>query len=64
MLRDLIFIKRSCIVLYLVLQIFIEFATSSDSKAASEALAGRKFDSRVVVTAYYDPDRYYRNEFS
>lgn len=45
-------------------KIFIEFATSSDSKAASEALAGRKFDSRVVVTAYYDPDRYYKNEFS
>jgi len=45
-------------------KIFIEFATSSDTKAASEALAGRKFANRVVVTSYYDPDRYYRNEFS
>lgn len=44
-------------------KVFIEFATSNESKTASEALAGRKFASRVVVTSYFDPDKYYRNEF-
>jgi len=44
-------------------KIFIEFATSGDAKQASDALAGRKFANRVVVTAYYDPDLYARQEF-
>lgn len=44
-------------------KVFIEFATNNESKTASEALAGRKFASRVVVTSYFDPDKYYRNEF-
>jgi len=45
-------------------KIFIEYATPNEAKTASEALAGRKFASRVVVTSYYDPDKYYRGEFS
>jgi len=45
-------------------KIFIEYATSNETKVASEALAGRKFANRVVVTSYYDPEMYYRNEFS
>ncbi|XP_066910518.1 splicing factor U2AF 65 kDa subunit-like [Clytia hemisphaerica] len=45
-------------------KIFIEYATPNEAKAASEALAGRKFASRVVVTSYYDPDKYYRSELA
>jgi splicing factor U2AF subunit len=44
-------------------KVFIEYATSNECKAASEALAGRKFASRVVVTSYYDPEKYYRADF-
>jgi len=44
-------------------KIFIEYASPAESRTASEALAGRKFANRVVVTSYYDPDAYYRNEF-
>jgi len=44
-------------------KIFLEYATSSDARRASEALAGRKFSSRVVVTAFYDPELYARQEF-
>ena len=50
-------------ILHFFFQIFIEFATSGDAKQASDALAGRKFANRVVVTAYYDPDLYARQEF-
>ena len=45
-------------------QIFIEYMTPPECRAASEALAGRKFASRVVVTSYYDPEKYYRSEFT
>jgi len=45
-------------------KIFIEYMTPPECRAASEALAGRKFASRVVVTSYYDPEKYYRSEFS
>jgi len=45
-------------------KIFIEYASAQESRSASEALAGRKFANRVVVTSYYDPEAYYRNEFS
>ncbi|XP_057310882.1 splicing factor U2AF 65 kDa subunit-like [Hydractinia symbiolongicarpus] len=45
-------------------KIFIEYTSSSEAKTASEALAGRKFANRVVVTSYYDPDMYFRSELS
>ncbi|TNN52841.1 Splicing factor U2AF subunit [Liparis tanakae] len=32
-------------------------------KKAMQALTGRKFANRVVVTKYYDPDKYHRHEF-
>lgn len=44
-------------------KIFIEYFTSGDCKKASEGLAGRKFANRVVVTAFYDPELYARQEF-
>jgi len=44
-------------------KVFIEFSNPSESHAASEALGGRKFANRVVVTAYYDPDLYADKQF-
>lgn len=44
-------------------KIFVEFCNSTDSQNACKALSGRKFANRVVVTSYYDPDRYHRREF-
>lgn len=44
-------------------KIFLEYEDESDARRASEALAGRKFSNRVVVTAYYDPEMYARQEF-
>ncbi|KAK3586071.1 hypothetical protein CHS0354_033192 [Potamilus streckersoni] len=44
-------------------KIFVEFNSVIDCQKAQQALAGRKFSNRVVVTQYYDPDRYHRREF-
>lgn len=41
----------------------IEFTSSSDCQAAQLSLTGRKFSNRVVVTSYFDPDKYHRREF-
>jgi len=45
-------------------KIYIEYTTPQEAGAASEALAGRKFQSRIVVTSYYDPEMYARNELT
>lgn len=44
-------------------KIFVEFTSINDCQKAQSALTGRKFANRVVVTSYYDPDRYHRREF-
>ncbi|CAF1250656.1 unnamed protein product [Adineta ricciae] len=44
-------------------KIFVEFTSISECQKAQQALSGRKFSDRVVVTSYYDPDRYHRREF-
>jgi len=44
-------------------KIFVEFNSVGDSQKAMQSLTGRKFNNRVVVTSYYDPDRYHRREF-
>ncbi|XP_076443173.1 splicing factor U2AF 50 kDa subunit-like [Babylonia areolata] len=44
-------------------KIFVEFNSVIDCQKAQQALAGRKFSSRVVVTSYFDPDAYHRREF-
>jgi len=45
-------------------KIFIEYMSPGEASVASEALAGRKFQNRVVVTSYYDPQLYARNELT
>ena len=49
--------------LFCSLQIFVEFSSVVDCQKAQENLAGRKFAHRVVVTSYFDPDKYHRREF-
>ncbi|CAM9744026.1 unnamed protein product [Lampetra planeri] len=44
-------------------KIFVEFSSILDCQRAQQALSGRKFASRVVVSKYYDPDKYHRREF-
>ncbi|XP_027036042.1 splicing factor U2AF 50 kDa subunit-like [Pocillopora damicornis] len=44
-------------------KIFVEFGSPDDSKSAAQALAGRKFANRVVVTSFYAPEMYHRKEF-
>ncbi|XP_012935159.1 splicing factor U2AF 50 kDa subunit isoform X1 [Aplysia californica] len=44
-------------------KIFVEFTSIIECQRAQAALTGRKFSNRVVVTSYYDPDRYHRREF-
>ncbi|XP_023931364.1 splicing factor U2AF 50 kDa subunit isoform X2 [Lingula anatina] len=44
-------------------KIFVEFNSVIDCQKAQQALTGRKFANRVVVTSYYDPDQYHRREF-
>lgn len=46
-----------------LLQIFVEFVSTADCQKAMQALTGRKFANRVVVTKYYDPDMYQRHDF-
>jgi len=43
-------------------KVFIEFANSNDCQAAQLSLTGRKFSNRVVVTSYYNPEKYHRRE--
>uniref|UniRef100_A0A5S6QKX0 Splicing factor U2AF subunit n=1 Tax=Trichuris muris TaxID=70415 RepID=A0A5S6QKX0_TRIMR len=44
-------------------KVFIEFGTVQECQRAQQALTGRKFANRVVVTSYYDPDMYHRRQF-
>ncbi|KAL6477119.1 hypothetical protein MHYP_G00156180 [Metynnis hypsauchen] len=44
-------------------KIFVEYGSTADCQKAMQALTGRKFANRVVVTKYYDPDMYHRHEF-
>eukprot|EP00914_Ancora_sagittata_P009819 GHVO01018644.1.p1 GENE.GHVO01018644.1~~GHVO01018644.1.p1 ORF type:complete len:147 (+),score=24.99 GHVO01018644.1:298-738(+) len=44
-------------------KIFVEFHSITDSQKAQNALSGRKFANRTVITSYCDPDKYHRREF-
>lgn len=45
-------------------KIYVEFANQADCQNASNALSGRKFSNRVVVTSFYDPDSYHHRMFN
>jgi len=44
-------------------KIFVEFSSLVDCQKAQQALSGRKFSNRVVVTSYISLDQYHRREF-
>lgn len=44
-------------------KVYVEFASSTDCAKAQQSLSGRKFANRVVITSYYDPEKYHRREF-
>jgi len=44
-------------------KVFVEFNSVADCQKAQQALTGRKFSNRVVVTSYFDPDKYHRRQF-
>lgn len=44
-------------------KVFVEFNSVIDCQKAQQHLTGRKFANRVVVTSYFDPDKYHRREF-
>jgi len=44
-------------------KIFVEFANQGDCQQAANALSGRKFDNRVVLTSFYDPDAFHHRDF-
>lgn len=46
-----------------IFQVFVEFNSVLDCQKAQQSLTGRKFSNRVVVTSYFDPDKYHRREF-
>lgn len=50
-------------VLFDTFQVFVEFNSVVDCQKAQQALTGRKFSDRVVVTSYFDPDKYHRREY-
>jgi len=45
-------------------KVFVEFHSANDCQKASQALAGRKFANRIVVTSYFEPDLYHRRQFA
>ncbi|XP_034477997.1 splicing factor U2AF 50 kDa subunit [Drosophila innubila] len=44
-------------------KVYVRFETAEDCKKALNALSGRKFSGRIVMTSFYDPDKYKRREF-
>jgi len=44
-------------------KIFVEYHSNEECIRAQQTLAGRKFSNRVVVTSFFDPDKYHRREF-
>jgi len=44
-------------------KVFVEFDSATEAQRAQLNLAGRRFDNRIVVTSYFDRDRYRNKEF-
>lgn len=44
-------------------KIFVQFQTPEDCQGAASKLAGRKFANRVVVTSYFDLEKFYQKDF-
>ncbi|XP_030566464.1 splicing factor U2AF 50 kDa subunit [Drosophila novamexicana] len=44
-------------------KVFVRFESIEDCKKALNALSGRKFSGRIVMTSFYDLDKYKRKDF-
>lgn len=44
-------------------KVFVEFDSATEAQRAQVNLAGRRFSDRVVVTSYFDRERYHNKEF-
>lgn len=44
-------------------KVFVEFDSATEAQRAQLNLAGRRFANRIVVTSYFDRDRYRNKEF-
>eukprot|EP01097_Dermamoeba_algensis_P002027 TRINITY_DN1808_c0_g1_i2.p1 TRINITY_DN1808_c0_g1~~TRINITY_DN1808_c0_g1_i2.p1 ORF type:complete len:393 (-),score=81.57 TRINITY_DN1808_c0_g1_i2:67-1245(-) len=44
-------------------KIFVEFESSNDAQKAQQALGGRKYQGRTVITSYFEPDSYHQDQF-
>lgn len=44
-------------------KVFVEFDSATEAQRAQLNLAGRRFANRIVVTSYFDRDRYKNKEF-
>merc|ERR1712060_1040883 len=44
-------------------KIFVEFETKGCALKAQMALSGRKFSNRVVMTSFYEPEKYHTRVF-
>ncbi|KAH8401129.1 hypothetical protein KR009_003163 [Drosophila setifemur] len=44
-------------------KVFVQFESVEDCQKAMRALSGRKFAGRIVMTSFYDPDKYLANDF-
>lgn len=44
-------------------KVFVEFDSPTEAQRAQQNLAGRRFSNRVVVTSFFDVDRYKNKEF-
>ncbi|KAH8305875.1 hypothetical protein KR018_000383 [Drosophila ironensis] len=45
-------------------RVFVEFESVEDCQKAMQALSGRKFSGRIVMTSFSDPEKYLANEFN
>ncbi|EDW92286.1 splicing factor U2AF 50 kDa subunit [Drosophila yakuba] len=43
-------------------KVFVQFESVEDSQKALKALSGRKFSGRIVMTSFYDPDKYLQDD--
>merc|ERR1712242_679806 len=44
--------------------VFVEFEAVDQAKTAQQALQGRTFESRTVVAAFFDPQKYAKRDFT
>ncbi|KAH8358192.1 hypothetical protein KR084_007447 [Drosophila pseudotakahashii] len=43
-------------------KVFVQFESVEDCQKALKALSGRKFSGRIVMTSFYDPNKYLAND--